>query len=199
MILYVHKILVLPKVCSGPIKHVKYFLYLSHSWIFNPIHQAQSASCVLTYTQKYFYENMNRQKQQNVPVPEAPSFEQSNMNNETPSVQWFATILVGTTSRGITTKLEYCGGVSLAEKKTRAQSVFYGFNTSLLKYLKRNFSENFPKDISKRSPVSPIWNFKARCQNDKLKRVERPPTRVSVMSFFTSNKLWISKYGLFKS
>lgn len=95
---------------------------------------------------------MKRQKQQNVPKPEARSYGQSIMNNETPSVQRFG---VGTTY-GYNHKTGNFAVGCRKEKKTGAQSVFYGFNTSLLKYLKRNFSENFPEDISKRSPVVPI-------------------------------------------
>lgn len=95
---------------------------------------------------------MNRQKQQNVPKPEARSSGQSIMNNETPFVQRFG---VGT-AYGYNHKTGDFAVGCRWEKKTGAQSVFYGFNMSLLKYLKRNFSANFPEDISKRSPVVPI-------------------------------------------
>lgn len=50
-------------------------------------------------TESHLDENMDRQKQRNVSGPEGRSSEQSIMNNETPSVQRFASIGCGYTHR----------------------------------------------------------------------------------------------------
>lgn len=62
---------------------------------------------------------MNRQKQQNVPKPEAPSSEQSIMNNETPSVQRFG---VGTTATAAKLEILRWG---VARRKKRERKVFF--------------------------------------------------------------------------